>query len=40
MRQPKSKDSTVSSLFSTVKKSKQVNQLQHAKSYDDIFAIP
>ncbi len=35
----RSKDTATSSLFSTVKKSKQVNQLHHAKSYDDIFAV-
>ncbi len=35
----RSKDTAVSSLFSTVKKSKQANQLHHAKSYDDIFTV-
>jgi len=39
MHLSKNKDSVVSSLFSTVKKSKQANQLHHAKSYDDIFSI-
>ncbi len=39
MQSSKSKDSIVSSLYSTVKKNKPLNQLQHAKSYDDIFAV-
>lgn len=34
------KDNPVTTcLFSTVKKSKQMSQLNHAKSYDDIFSI-
>lgn len=32
-------DSNMSSLYSTVKKTKQVNQLHHAKSYDDILTV-
>ena len=35
----KSPSTTISSLYSTVKKPKNNNQLHHAKSYDDIFSI-
>lgn len=35
----KSKETAVSSLYSTIKKSKQLNRLQHAKSYDDLFSV-
>lgn len=33
------KENPVACLFSTVKKSKQMSQLNHAKSYDDIFSV-